>query len=294
MMQQGTPRSRIDSPVLGKNCVALFGLVFVLLGPMCAKAGDDLAKESQNPLSTVVSLPFENNTMFGIGPSDAVGNVLNIKPVYPVSLGDWNLINRLIVPVVWSEGQDAPVQGELDVGFGNPGGFAIGSAFGLADTTYQAFFSPAKSGKITWGAGPVLVIPTHTKDQFGTDKWSVGPTFVALVLPGKWVLGVLAQNVWSFAGDSNAPDVNKFVFQYFVNYNLDKGWYLSTGPVITANWESDSSNRWTVPVGGGVGRLVKFGKQPVDLKLAAYYNVEKPQHNPDWSLQLQVKFLFPK
>jgi len=113
-------------------------------------------------------------------------------------------------------------------------------------------------------------------------------------MPGKWVVGVLAQNVWSFAGDSDAADVNKFLFQYFINYNLDNGWYLSSTPTITANWEASSGNKWTVPFGGGVGRLVKFGKLPVDIKLAAYWNAEKPTFGPDWNLQFTVKFLFPK
>ncbi len=112
--------------------------------------------------------------------------------------------------------------------------------------------------------------------------------------PGKWVIGMLTQNVWSFAGKSSAPDVNKFLFQYFVNYNLDDGWYLSTTPIITANWEARSSDRWTVPFGGGAGRLVRFGKRPVDFKLAAYWNAEHPDYGPDWSLQFTVKFLFPK
>lgn len=272
-------------------------ILLLLLGVIratIAVAETDLAKESQNPLSKVISLPFENNTHFGIGPSDSVANVLAIKPVYPVGLGDWNLINRLITPVIWAEGQDEEVLADLDLGFGNPRGFGVGSEFGLGDITYQAFLSPAKAGSITWGVGPVVVLPTHTDDRFGTDKWSAGPTAVALALPGKWVLGVLAQNVWSFAGRSTASDVNKFTFQYFVNYNLDDGWYLTTSPIISANWESKSNNRWTVPFGGGAGRLVKFGDQPIDFKLAAYYNVEKPKFSPDWSLQFQIKFLFPK
>ena len=97
-------------------------------------------------------------------------------------------------------------------------------------------------------------------------------------MPGNWVTGLLAQNVWSVASDSNTRDVNSFLFQYFINYNLENGWYLSTTPVITANWEADSDNRRTVPFGGGIGKLVKHDKQPVDYKLTAYYNAEKPEY----------------
>lgn len=137
-------------------------------------------------------------------------------------------------------------------------------------------------------------MPTASEDRYSSDKWAAGPAFIALTMPGNWVTGFLIQNVWSFAGESDAADVNKFLFQYFINYNLDKGWYISSTPIITANWEADSENRWTVPFGGGIGKLVKFGKLPVDLKLAGYWNAEKPEFAPDWNLQFTIKFIFPK
>jgi hypothetical protein len=168
------------------------------------------------------------------------------------------------------------------------------SVSGLGNITYQGFLSPAEPGKIIWGAGPVLQIPSNTDDRLGTDKWSAGFGGVALTMPGKWVLGALVYNIWDFAGPSEEEDVNSMVFQYFVNYNLDKGWYLSSTPIITANWEADSDQRWTVPFGLGIGRLVKLGKQPVDFKVQPFWYAVKPDGAPEWSLQLQVKFLFPK
>lgn len=272
---------------------SLLLLTWLFTSPILAQ--EDLAKQSQNPLGTVISAPFENNLYFNIGPSDATAYVLNMKPVYPVNLGHWNLINRFILPVIYSEGQDVDIQPppETDVGYSTYVA-AQGSAFGLGDLNYQGFFSPAKSGAWIWGIGPAVVLPIATKDRYASDKWSAGPAAVVLTMPGKWVVGVLAQNVWSFAGDSDAADVNKFLFQYFINYNLESGWYLSTTPVITANWEADSGNRWTVPIGGGIGRLVKSGKIPIDYKLTAYWNAEKPDFGPNWNLQFTVKVLFPK
>ena len=274
--------------------VASICLLAVTLAAIPVWADQDMAKQSQNPLATVISLPFENNFYFNLGPSDATAYVLNLKPVYPVNIGEVNLINRFILPAIYSEGQDADDLRRADIGEAGQMSLLTGSEFGLGDLTYQAFFSPAKSSKWIWGAGPALVLPTATEDRYASDKWSAGPTAVALTMPGKWVLGVLAQNVWSFAGDSDAADVNKFLFQYFINYNLDKGWYISTTPVITANWEADSDDRWTIPFGGGVGRMVRFGKQPVDINMKAYWNAVKPDFGPDWSLQFTVKFLFPK
>ncbi len=280
-----------------RTTIKVISCVFLLVMSVPAVfAEEELAKQSQNPLGTIISAPFENNFNFGIGPSDATVYALNMKPVYPVNLGDWNLINRFILPVIYSEGQDVSIPSGtgIDSGYAGIIDLAQGSAFGLGDMTYQGFFGPAKPAKWIWGVGPALVLPTATEDRYASDKWSAGASAVALTMPGKWVVGVLGQNVWSFAGDSDAADVNKFLFQYFINYNLDNGWYLSTTPVITANWEASSGNRWTVPFGGGVGRLVKFGKLPVDFKLAAYWNAEKPTFGPDWNLQFTLKFLFPK
>lgn len=269
------------------------------LSSLSVVADQNLAKQSQNPLATVVSVPFENDVYFGIGPSDATAYALNTKPVYPISLGNWNLINRGIIPVIYSEGQDPdklPPEGLDPPDLGDKGLLQLseGSEWGLGDITYQGFFSPKNSGNWVWGAGPVLVMPTASKDRYSSDKWSLGPGFVALTMPGNWVVGVLGQNVWSIAGDNDAADVNKLLFQYFVNYNLDNGWYLSSTPTLTANWEASSGNKWTVPFGGGGGRLFKIGKQPIDISLKGYWNAVKPDAGPDWSLAFTVKFLFPK
>lgn len=279
-----------------KSVMKRLAIAMVLIGlstPL--RAQEDLAKQSQNPLGTIISVPFENNLYSGIGPSDATGYILNLKPVYPVKLGDWNLVNRLTIPIIYSEGQDPAFTpgAEGDFGYSTVKA-AEGSEFGLGDINYQAFFSPAKPGKWIWGAGPAFSLPTATEDRYASDKWSAGISATVLSMPGNWVLGALVQNLWSFAGKDDASDVNKLIFQYFINYNLNHGWYLTSTPIITANWEADSSDRWTVPFGGGIGRMVKIGNVPTDLKLAAYWNAVKPDFGPDYSLQFTIKFLFPK
>ena len=244
-------------------------------------AGDkqhDLAKASQNPVSSLISVPFENNTTFDVGPQDTVQNALLIKPVIPMKLNDsWSWINRALVPIVYL--------GERFEGSGDK--------FGSGDWTYQGFLTPARSGKLIWGIGPSLQVPSGAQ-EFSTKKWSLGPNVVVLTMPGHWVIGALASNVWSVAGHDDRPDVNAFTVQPFVNYNMAKGWYLSTGPVITADWKADSDQRWTVPVGGVVGRVFKIGKQPVSAKLGGYYNAVKPDSAGDWTLQAGITLLFPK
>jgi hypothetical protein len=246
--------------------------------PQATKAGDqELAKKSQNPIGDLISLPMVGKYESGLGQTDANRFTLELKPVYPIHLGNVNMINRLIVPVVYQE--------ELAEG--------AGSEFGLGDTVYQAFFSPREAGEIIWGAGPVFIIPTNTDDRLGNDKLSLGPAAVALTKPGHWLFGGLLQHFWDVAGDSDAASVNLSSLQVFVNYNFPE-WYLTTSPTFTYNWYADSGQRWTVPLGGGVGKLVRFGKLPVDLKLTAYTNVEAPDNAADWYAEFQVKFLFPK
>ena len=265
------------------NLLLIGLLVFGILASNTAaiaedKSQTDLAKQSQNPISTLISVPFENISSFNNGPNDAYVNTLSIKPVYPINLTEnWNLINRAIAPIIY--------QGELIDG--------IGSKFGMGDLTYQGFLSPAKPGKLIWGVGPTVAFPTGAQ-RMTTEKWSAGPAVVGLTMPGNWVVGALAFNLWSFAGDDDAADVNLFNFQYFINYNLPKGWYLSMSPTITANWEADSDNRWTVPFGGGFGKVFKIGKQPINASLKAYYNVEHPDDASNWNISTQFTFLFPK
>lgn len=104
----------------------------------------------------------------------------------------------------------------------------------------------------------------------------------------------MMSNVWSVAG-SGEQDINLFTLQYFVNYNMDDGWYLLSAPINSANWEADSDNRWTVPLGGGVGRVFKIGKLPVNTSLQAYYNVVTPDNfGAEWQMRAQIQFLFPK
>ena len=252
---------------------------FIFGQSVFAQDETELAKQTQNPVSDLISVPFQNNFNFGVGPDDDVQYLLNIQPIYPISLNsEWNLINRLIIPVI-----DQP---ELFPG--------TGDAFGLGDIQYQGYFSPAKPGKLVWGIGPVLSLPTASDKVLGTEQWSAGPGAVVLSMQGPWVIGVLANNIWSFAGDDDREDVNQGLLQYFINYNFPGGMYLTTAPIITANWEADSDNRWTIPFGGGIGKVLRIGKLPINTSIAAYYNVEHPDNGPEWQARLQFQFLFPK
>jgi hypothetical protein len=301
--QQFAPKTRCSNLLF----IALVLLALIgLMGNAWAdeeKAHDPgvLAKASQNPVSSLISVPFQNDMTFNNGPEDAFVNVLTIKPVIPMGITEnWNLINRAIIPIAY---QSEGFQGQTTVGGATISGGTtefvrlgqeLGSEFGLGDIVYQGFFTPAKSGKLIWGIGPQLNLPTGT-GRMSSDQWSLGPAAVALTMSGHWVIGILASNVWNIGnGYDEAPDVNALTAQYFINYNMTGGWYLSSAPTITANWEADSDNTWTVPFGGGFGRVFKIGKQPVKMSAAVYYSSIKPDDASDWDLQFVMTFLFPK
>jgi hypothetical protein len=227
--------------------------------------------------------------------------VLNIQPVIPMKMTeDWNLIIRWITPIIY---QPAPGTANLEL-YGieenTPAYFAAqavqntAGVSGFGDMVPTFFFSPSKPHPLIWGVGPAFTLPTATSKVLGQGKLSIGPSVVALVQPGHWTLGALINNVWSVAGSGSRTDVNQMMLQYFINYNMKKGWYLSVSPIVNANWKASSGNVWTVPVGGGAGRVMKLGFQPVNISASFYGNAVHPVAGSSWNMRLQIAFLFPK
>lgn len=248
-------------------------------GPSEESATEQLQNAVQNPVASLISVPLQNNANFSYGSFNRTQNVLNLEPVIPFKLTEnWNLIARIIQPIVW---QPYPNQ--------NTGG-----EYGLGDMNPTFFLSPAKPGKLIWGVGPAFVIPTATSTILGQGKLSMGPSVVLLAQPPHWTIGALINNVWSVAGAEHRPPVNQMLLQYFINYNLKKGWYLQMAPILTANWRASSGNVWTVPVGGGVGRIMKLGFQPINWQLEFYGNAVYPAGGSSWTFRGQLAFLFPK
>lgn len=262
--------------------------------PAAAVNTDALRNAAQNPVASLISVPIQENFNFNNGPADRTQNVLNIQPVIPLSVSkNWNLIVRWITPVIY---QPLPVTQAPGPPTQTTG------VYGLGDMNPSFFLVPKKS-KIIWGIGPTLVLPTATNTTFlGQGKLSMGPSVVVLVQPPHWTIGFLANNVWSVAGHdnfnpdgtANKPPVNQFLLQWFANYNMKKGWYLTTSPIITANWRATDGNRWTVPFGGGVGRIMKLGFQPVNITAQFYGNAVYPRGTSPWTLRMQFVLLFPK
>ena len=243
-------------------------------------ADAELAKQTQNPVADLISIPIQSNTNFGLEPNRRTQNVLNVQPVIPLNLtDDWNLITRTILPII--------KQPDLLT--------TSDDTWGLGDLNTSLFFSPAKSSGFVWGLGPVLQFPTGTDEVLSSRKWAAGPTGLGLIMKGPWVVGLLASNLWSYAGNDDREDVSQFLAQYFVNYNLPDAWYLTTSPIITANWEAEGKgNKWTVPVGGGFDKVFRIGGLPFNGNVAAFANVVRPDGAADWMFRVQLALLLPK
>ncbi len=241
-------------------------------------AAAELAKKLSNPVAALISVPLQNNFDFGAGPDgDGFQYKLNVQPVIPISLNEnWNLISRTIVPIVYQENI-----------------FGTSSQSGLSDTVQSLFFSPKAptSGGWIWAAGPVLLIPTATDDLLGAEKWGAGPTALALKQQNGWTYGVLANHLWSYAGDSSRAEVNATFIQPFVSFTTKKQTTYGLNTESTYDWEN---HQWTVPLNASVSQLVKLGKTPVQFTLGAKYYAEKPANGPEWGLRFAVTFLFPK
>jgi hypothetical protein len=244
-----------------------------------AGAGDSahaLAVEDLNPLTRMYVMRFEDNVQFGFGPDNEPLNFFRIQPLFPIDLGArWTLLTRVLLPLA-----HAPWPETVD---------------GLGDVNLTSFVTPARAERFVWGVGPSLVLPTGSHDQITSNKWSAGPAMAAVYNSRRWQVGLVVQNLWSFAGDGSRPEVNVMAMRPAISYHLDNGWYLSTSPSILADWAADDDrNRWLLPVGGGVGKILVIGGQRISALVEAYQHVLSPEIGPDWQLRLQVSLLYPK
>ena len=243
---------------------------------LAAQDAEELAKQTQNPVSSLISVPLQANWDVGIGDRDATGMLLNIQPVMPFGLNkEWNLILRVIMPLTTQ-----PTSG-------------VQRASGISDVVTTAFLSPANSGRIVWGIGPVALLPTASNNALGGEKIGIGPSVVALTQPGAWTVGMLFNQIWSVDGANDRPDVNQMLLQPFANYNMGQGLSLGLSTEAVANWEADRDT-WTVPLILSVSKVTLLGKRPVSFQAAiAPYVASRPEA-ADWRARFSVTFLFPR
>lgn len=250
-----------------------------LIGSFPAKSEDEeYAKKLANPISELVSVPFQFNYDGGYGPENGTKSILNVQPVIPFSLNkDWNVISRTIVPIV----SQYNVVGKS------------GKQSGLSDITQSLFFSPKEptSSGLIWGAGPAFLIPSATNSLLGGEKWGAGPSVVLLKQEGSLTYGALANHIWSFAGNQNRRNISSTFLQPFFSLTTSDAWTFGVDAESSYDWNDE---RWSVPANLTVSKIVKFGSQLVSFQIGTRYWVTAPEYGPsNLGLRAGVTFLFP-
>ena len=245
------------------------------------KSASELNRELTNPVSSLWSIANQfNNFELNNGHWN---NNWNFQPVLPLSLTkDWNLITRPVMPF-YNIVPHPTESGEWE------------RDAGLGDLALVELLSPAHSGNWILGVGPTAIFPTATSGFTGQGKWQLGPTVVAGYLTKQYFIGVFPQQWWSVGGEHGRPDTNQMNLQPIATLFFPDGWSLGYSGNILANWNAPSEDVWTVPIGLGLAKVVKFGRLPVKLQLAVQYMPVHPREfGQEWNVQVSITPVIPK
>jgi len=238
----------------------------------------DVAKKLQNPVASLISVPFQNNFQYGLGP-DKKGSqyILRLQPVIPISLNsDWNMIFRPILPFMTQHS----VIGHT-------------SQIGLSDLELEVFFSPkeASAGNLFWGLGPILLLPTATDNMLGYQKWGMGPSAVVLTQRGPWTIGMLANHLFSYAGKSGRNNISVSYLQPFIAHSNKSGTSLNFSSETSYNWKA---GLWSIPLIGGVSQIIPICGHLISAGLSGLYYAKTPTDGPIWGIRATITLLFIK
>lgn len=288
-----------------------------------------MAAKSSNPLGgdfIILLNQFDNYFLEG----DAIDgtsnlNVWSLQPVVSIpmkSLGeDWIWVTRPTFPFIFNTGiaDKDKIQTTIDSSeFGLqpgstptfppsniPGGVPLKSVGGFGDIVVFSLLGqsiPTENwggGDIVWGLGPTFSFPTASRGQLGSGKWSIGPSAVGAFIGQKFIIGGLMQNWFSVGGDSKREDVSFSWLNIFYFLNFDDGWQIGGTPIITADWNADGGNQWTVPIGLGVYKTQVFDigkgkKMPIKFGLEFQYMVVRPETvGQEWNIRVTFAPILP-
>jgi hypothetical protein len=262
--------------------VALALAALPAAGPALASEADrEIAKVGQLPAPYAARIRLTDEVNFGLGLRDRTGVLTTLDGAIPFTIPWTPALLHLQLPLVWQ-----------------PVDFAVrGGQYGMGDFEARLYVVPGAQERVTWGIGPAIRLPTATDSTIGQHKWSAGLGGAIGVAAGPWVLSLEAQQLWSLLGPRSRPEVDELQLRPQVVFHLPGNWFLVTAPVIVANWDRKSADRWTVPIGGGFGRIFSISTQRLTLGLEVYAPVVHPTATggsyADWTIRAQVGLPIP-
>jgi hypothetical protein len=273
-----------------KTILAVIIVLFPITNSYGQEGGpslEDLARAAQDPLASISAFVSDNTINFGTGDDEDTAYLFQLQGVYSINTS-WgvNLIPRVILPIIGApKGSQLPI---LD-----PSGGGSGTTWGLGDSMAQLFITPTGSGNWKWGIGPQVSFATHTKADLKGPDWGAGAGGLVIGSLGNFSVGGLVSNHWSFDGDFNTLSFQPLMYYNFVSA---PGVSLSYNPNIIADWKLDTSDRWTVPLGLGIGKTFVLGSKghAVDVSVGGYGVPIRPDGGPKAQLKLALFFMFPR
>jgi hypothetical protein len=251
--------------------------------PPTGDQATELSKQVQDPLSGLILLPMMYEYA-SIDVLDRPVEQLLVEPTFPIKINDsWKILTHTVIPIV-----RLPIASEGR------------TTSGLSNVMFSALLAKTTQSSFTTGFGAGLLFPTAsdtatltwTHTPTGYDCWAAGPSVVGVFMKGSWVAGVLVNQTWSFAGES---DLNMMQIQGFAFYNMSKGFSLGYQPLISIDWQRSADQRTMLPVGLQLDKLTMIGGVfPLGTSVGYYYNAIRPDYAPKSSWRAELYFILPE
>ncbi|ADE55703.1 hypothetical protein [Coraliomargarita akajimensis] len=243
---------------------------------------EEVSQQLENPLTSLWSLTFQNNLTLNTGEAvkgTQTSNTFLFQPALPIPVrDDMVFIARPVFPIVYGPELDPLV----------PSGVAE-TQTGFGDIQMLALLGPSRTEGAVWGLGLTTKFPTASDDALGQGKYQAGPAGMYFYLGEDWTLGLLAQHWNSFAGDGDREPTAQTDIQYVARYKLPGAMSIGMGPSIKINWQADSNDRLTLPIGLGITKTVRWGKTPIKLRIEPQYSIIKPDsYGETWNIRIQI------